>query len=180
MVDVLVEGRKDKEVLLICRGKCSPNTLAKHVEGIVHEIRATWKKVKGRNISFEQEYCLLEPSCGYKQAYDTINELVSLDKLIPLFKKDKNKRSSFISDTMDRFTLLHFLEIDPYTHIDGTVIRKSTEEWVTGDILSIPIVQNILNDEKRDPKKISYLELFDLLDKYSIFKRSSLTSDQQM
>ena len=150
MVQALVEVKKDSEVLLLCRSTESC-ILAKYTGSIVHEIRNTKKKLsRSEDVSFKDEYCLLKPNQGYKtSAYDSKDEVVSLDKLIRLFSKRKECRSHYITDS-DCIPMRKFLKMDPYVSMEIEEIQQlwsSSTDRVSEKITSNDIIKAIIDKE---------------------------------
>ncbi len=172
MVNILVEVRNKREVLLFCQGQLACDT-SKYAASIVNEIRCAKKSVcdKLRDMSLGEEYLLLK--CDYKREY--INEelapILKIKQRLPL---SINKRAYYISLRKPE-RLERFMNIDPYVHLELCVDNpgKGIDE-----VISHPhsIIKEILDRESQNLKISSSSDLFEILDKHSVFKGSDLFS----
>ncbi len=170
MVKILVEVRNKREVLLICQGQLACDT-SKYAASIVNEIRCAKKSIcdKLRDMSLGEEYLLLK--CDYKREY-TNEELAPILKIKPRLQLPIKKRAYYISLRKPE-RLERFMNIDPYVHLELCVDNpgKGIDE-----VISHPhsIIKEILDRESQNLKISSSSDLFEILDKHSVFKGSDL------
>ncbi len=172
MVNILVEVRNKREVLLICQGQLACDT-SKYAASIVNEIRSAKKSVCDnlRDISLGEEYLLLK--FEYQLKY-TNEELAPILKIKPILQLPIRQRAYYISDRKPE-RLERFMNIDPYVHLE--LLVDSPGKGID-KVISHPhrIIKEILDRKPQNLKISSSSDLFEILDKHSVFKGSDFFS----
>ena len=174
LVEVLVEMKNERELVMLCRCKndvLERTEFVKYRSNIVKEIRLIKENLilSGTDISVSTECCLYPPPKFYT-SLDNCDK-ISLEELSVCFKEPLSSRTIEFKNSIKPIHMNTIL-FEPYAFLQTSDLKKLGSE----EQLSLKSLKEItgIKEFSLKPDVISYLELCSVLDSYSIFEGRQL------